>query len=145
MEFTIEDFRFFHPIEVRWNDLDPLAHVNNVVYFDYFQNARGHYMVNASKSWDWDKDMFVIANISCNFMAEVKLNALNPRVGVRVVRLGSKSFVVEYVVISEGEGRSVILHAKGESTQVLIDMQHKRTKELPDWFLEELKEYEPAL
>lgn len=145
MEFNINEYRFYHSIEIRWNDLDPLGHVNNVLYFDYFQTARGHYMVAASKLWDWNKDMFVIANINCNYLKEVKLNVRNPKVGARVVRLGSKSFVLEYVIISEAEDRSIILHAKGESTQVMIDIENKRSMELPAWLIDDIKMFEPTL
>ena len=53
------DFRFSMVLPIRWNDLDPLNHVNNVFYFEYFQVGRGHYMLTASKQWDWTKNMFV--------------------------------------------------------------------------------------
>lgn len=145
MDFNINEFRFYHPITMRWNDFDLLGHVNNVLYIDYFQTARGFYMLDASKTWDWKKDMFVIANINCDYIKEIKLNAHNLRVGVRAVKLGSKSFVLEYIVISEEQDRSVTLHAKGTSTQVMIDIVNKRTMELPQWLIDELKDFEPAL
>ena len=56
----ISDFNYFHRIEIRWNDLDALRHVNNVMYMDYFQNARSTFFPHASESWDWQKHMFVI-------------------------------------------------------------------------------------
>ena len=55
------DYKFAMPLSIRWNDLDPLAHVNNVYYFEYFQIGRGHYMHAVSQQWDWQKYMFVIA------------------------------------------------------------------------------------
>ncbi|MCB4235156.1 hypothetical protein LDL59_08735 [Kaistella anthropi] len=35
-----ENYKFAMPLSIRWNDLDPLAHVNNVYYFEYFQIGR---------------------------------------------------------------------------------------------------------
>jgi len=32
-----------YPLQIRFHDLDPLAHVNNTVYFSYFEEARSHY------------------------------------------------------------------------------------------------------
>ena len=69
------DFRFSMVLPIRWNDLDPLNHVNNVFYFEYFQVGRGHYMLTASKQWDWTKNMFVIAHIECDYYKELKLTA----------------------------------------------------------------------
>jgi acyl-CoA thioester hydrolase len=37
-------FRMAVPIEVRFRDLDAMGHVNNAVYFTYFEHARLHYL-----------------------------------------------------------------------------------------------------
>ncbi len=34
------DFRFFHPVEVRYGDLDPQGHLNNAKYLTFFEQAR---------------------------------------------------------------------------------------------------------
>ncbi|MDM1348884.1 acyl-CoA thioesterase [Myroides marinus] len=145
MEFNSNSFRFYHPLEIRWSDMDALGHVNNVMYIDYFQIGRGYYMNQASKTWDWFKHMFVIANISCNYIKEIKLDVKQPRIGVRISKMGSKSFEIEYAIVSEGENRELILHAIGTSTQVMIDMKEKKTIELPSWMREEITSYEPEL
>jgi acyl-CoA thioester hydrolase len=38
-----EEYRCWYPLQIRFRDLDPLAHVNNSVYFIYFEEARSHY------------------------------------------------------------------------------------------------------
>ena len=38
-----EEFSSWCPVLIRFRDLDPLAHVNNTVYFTYFEEARFHY------------------------------------------------------------------------------------------------------
>ena len=40
------DYKFFHPIEVRYGDLDPQGHVNNAKYLTYFEQARVHYLIS---------------------------------------------------------------------------------------------------
>ncbi|MGH2479147.1 MAG: acyl-CoA thioesterase, partial [Ktedonobacteraceae bacterium] len=34
----------WYPLQIRFRDLDPLAHVNNTVYFTYLEEARSYYM-----------------------------------------------------------------------------------------------------
>ncbi|MCC9041520.1 acyl-CoA thioesterase [Myroides sp. M-43] len=145
MGFNNNDYRFYHPLEIRWSDMDALGHVNNVMYIDYFQIGRGFYMNQASTTWDWYKHMFVIANISCNYLKEINLSVKHPRVGVRISKMGSKSFEIEYTIVSEGENRELIVHAIGTSTQVMIDIQEKKTIEIPNWLREEVLAFEPGL
>ncbi len=142
---NLEHFKFFRPLEIRWNDLDPIGHVNNVYYFDYFQTGRSYYMLTASDKWDWHKNMFVIAHIECDYIKELKIEAINPRVGMRVLKLGSKSFDFEYIILSDGKDGQPILHAKGISTQVLVDLAIGKSIEIPEWLKNDFATYEPAL
>lgn len=142
---NIENFKFFRQLEIRWNDLDPIGHVNNVFYFDYFQTGRSYYMITASEKWNWNKNMFVIAHIECDYLKELKIEANNPRVGMRVAKMGSKSFDFEYIIISDDENGNPILHAKGLSTQVLIDLSIGKSIEIPDWLKNDFRTYEPSL
>lgn len=137
----INDFNFSYPVQMRWNDLDPLGHVNNALYVTYFEIARGRFMIAACPKWDWTKDMFLIGNVTVNFHKEMLLTSLNPRVYVRTSKLGNKSFVIEYAVVSD-KNNDVIVHATGSSTQVMFDMKTKTTIELPDWVKNSLSEYD---
>ncbi len=44
------DFRYRHPIEIRYNDTDALGHVNNAVYFSYFEMARSGYYLDRGRT-----------------------------------------------------------------------------------------------
>src|SRR5690625_6406625 len=83
MEINIDQFKFSMPINIRWNDMDALGHVNNVYYFEYFQVARGIYMPTVSENWDWTKFMFVIAHIECNYIQELSMLHKKPEIKVR--------------------------------------------------------------
>ena len=39
-------YRFHHPIEVRYGDLDPQGHLNNAKYLTYFEQARVNYLID---------------------------------------------------------------------------------------------------
>ena len=140
-----QDFKFSIPLNIRWNDLDPLNHVNNVFYFEYFQIGRGHYMIEASKQWDWTKNMFVIAHIECDYFKELKLTAKAPSIKLRSSSIGSKSFEIEYLITSLDKEDNEIIHAKGKSIQVLIDASIGKSIEIPDWLRNDITNYEPRL
>lgn len=140
-----ENYKFAMPLSIRWNDLDPLAHVNNVYYFEYFQIGRGHYMHAVSQQWDWQKYMFVIAHIECDYLKELSLSATSPTIKMRTSSLGNKSFEIEYLITSTAKDGSEILHAKGKSVQVMIDIALKKPIELPEWLRKDINAYEPAL
>lgn len=133
----LENFHFSLPIQIRWSDLDPLGHVNNAVYVSYFEIVRGHYMLQACPGWDWQKDMFLIGNVTANFHKELLLTDTLPTVSIRTSKLGNKSFVLEYAVTSK-KGDEVVLHATGHTTQIMFDMRTRTTIELPDWVRQSL-------
>jgi acyl-CoA thioester hydrolase len=144
-EDTEQQFRFSMPIPIRWNDLDALGHVNNIYYFEYFQIARGGYFPAASSMWDWTKHMFVIAHIECDFFKELTFTHVRPTIKARTVLISNKSFEMEYLITSQARDGSEIIHAKGKSVNVMVDMAAKKSAEVPDWLRQHLTEYEPAL
>ncbi|MCP1996550.1 thioesterase family protein [Flavobacterium sp. HSC-61S13] len=144
-ENQLTNFNFFQPLEIRWNDMDALGHVNNVFYMEYFQIGRGYYMNAVSPSWDWMKNMFVIAHIECDFQKELRLDAKNPQIGLRISRLGNKSFDIAYIVVSKGRDGETIVHATGSSTQVIIDIESHQSISVPNWLRDDIFRLETGL
>lgn len=136
-----DGFNFSFPIQMRWNDLDALGHVNNSVYVTYFEIARGQFMLDACPSWDWTKDMFLIANVHVDFLKELLLTSKAPLVHVRTVKIGGKSFFLEYLITS-GKGEEMVIHAKGTTTQIMFDMKTRQTIEIPDRVRASLREFD---
>ncbi len=140
-EHHLNDFRFHQDLQVRWMDLDPLNHVNNSIYIQYFELGRGKYMSAASPSWDWHKNMFLIANITCDYRKELKLQDSNPKVWIRTGRLGTKSFELDYLITSTRDNVTSV-HATGKSIQVMFDMKTRTTIKIPDWLRAELSDFD---
>jgi acyl-CoA thioester hydrolase len=128
----LSSYPFNHPIQIRWKDLDALGHVNNAVFITYFELARGHFMPTVCPGWDWHKHMFLIANVQVDFKKEVRLTTPNTKVYMRPTKIGSKSFVLEYVLMSEHDGEQSI-HAIGSTVQVMFDMKSRKTIPVADW------------
>ena len=137
----LEGFKFCKELQLRWNDMDALGHVNNAIFVSYFETGRGHYMLEACPGWDWHKNMFLIANVNVDFKKELLLQAQNPTVWMRTTKLGKKSFTLEYIITSEKKGERVI-HASGTTTQIMYDMQQRKTIEIESWMKEGLLDYE---
>ncbi len=137
----IGSFNFKFPLQLRWADLDALGHVNNAIFITYFEVARGHYMPKACAGWDWHKHMFLIGNVEAHFKKELLLSAINPQVWMRTSRIGTKSFVLEYAIVSDKNGET-ILHATGSTTQIMFDMKTRATIDVADWVRAGLNAFE---
>src|SRR5690606_20381556 len=113
---NLADFKFSMSLAMRWSDLDLLGHVNNVVFFEYYQIGRGPYMLEAGLMWKWDRDMSVIAQLDCDFYRELKLPANRPEIKIRTCSISNKSFEIEYLITTLSEQGETMIHAKGKST-----------------------------
>lgn len=138
---NLDTFKFRFPLQLRWNDLDALGHVNNAVFITYFEVARGHYMLQACPGWDWRKNMFLIGNVEAHFHKELLLDAEKPEVLMRTSRLGTKSFVLQYAVVSQ-QNNQTVLHASGSTTQIMFDTKTRKTVAIEDWVRNSLTNFE---
>ncbi|MCB0537190.1 MAG: thioesterase family protein [Chitinophagales bacterium] len=138
---NLEKIKFSCPIQMRWNDMDALGHVNNATFVTYFEVARGLFMPTVCKGWDWQKDMFLLANVNVNFVKELRLDAQNVKVLMRTGKIGNKSFELEYAITSIKNDKT-ILHATGNTTQIMFDMKTRTTIEIPSWVRESLANFD---
>ncbi len=117
-------FPCWYPLQIRFRDLDPLAHVNNTVYFTYFEEARSHYFDQLAPwlpQWpsgeehqhqEKDDELqnpriqtgprgyhygLLVKEISCTFKIPL-IRADRAEVGVRVVHVGRTSFIMEHQI-----------------------------------------------
>ncbi|MCB9133965.1 MAG: acyl-CoA thioesterase [Anaerolineales bacterium] len=122
-------FHFYHPIEVRYADIDAQGHVNNAKYLTYIEQARMAYLLHL-KLWDGKSFMEVgtiLAQASINYLAPIHL--LQPvRVGVRVSRLGNKSLTMHYCLDDVQTGQEL---ATGESIIVAYDYHAQTSVPIP--------------
>lgn len=138
---NLEKFKFSFPIQMRWNDMDALGHVNNATFVTYFEVARGLFMPTVCKGWNWQKDMFLLANVNVDFVKELRLDAENVKVHMRTKKIGNKSFELEYAITSTKNDKT-ILHATGSTTQIMFDMKTRTTIEIPNWVRESLSNFD---
>ena len=112
---------------VAWGDMDSYQHVNNVVYFRYFENARLEYF----RRLDWfayEKETNVspiLASTNCRFRRALTYPD-KIRIGARVVKMDADRFTYEYRLVSERLGR---IAADGEG--VIVTYNHARGEKVP--------------
>jgi len=65
----MSDYRFFHPISVRYGDLDPQGHVNNAGFLTYMEGARVSY-IRRLGLWDGKSFLeigFILARVELDY------------------------------------------------------------------------------
>lgn len=104
-------------IRVDWADLDLFGHVNNVVFFRYFQTARVKYCeaVGLTSLLDSTLPGFMVASSQCRFKKPLHYPG---EIEVRLRRdwIKNSSFQIDYRIEKAGE-----LIAEGEDVIVVYD------------------------
>ncbi len=134
------DFKFYHPIEVRYGDLDPQGHLNNARYLTYMEQARIQYIKHLGL---WQGDSFmdmgvILADIHISFHAPVQFGQA-VRVGVRVSRLGRKSMEMVHVMEDAESGQEL---AAGTAVLVAYDYHTSRSIPILDEWRQVISDFE---
>jgi acyl-CoA thioester hydrolase len=124
-------------IQVRFSDLDVLGHVNNTVYFSYFEMTRVHYFRELlGIDWDWQSFGIVLVKNEIEYKRSVLLND-RPSIKMITEQIGDKSFVLRYELMVND-----VLYAVGRSVQVCFDAHTQKTISIPAEMREMLKRIE---
>jgi acyl-CoA thioester hydrolase len=123
------NFRCITTIDVQWGDMDEFHHVNNVIYFRYFETARVKHL-EAIGFADFAKrsDGPVVANMQFNYRQPVTYPA-RLDVGVRATEMRTRSFSVECVMLLHGTETVV---ADGTAVLVWVDKATGKPVALPE-------------
>ena len=67
-----EIFRSVLPLQIRFSDVDVVGHVNNIVYFAFYDTGKAAFMTELlGRPITWDKVDTVVANVDCAFIAPI--------------------------------------------------------------------------
>jgi len=132
--------RFYHPIEVRYGDLDAQGHVNNARYLTYMEQARIAYIAHLGL---WKGSSFldigiILADVHLTFKSSIQFGQ-QIRVGVQATRLGNKSFTIEHCIEDSQTGEQLAI---GQAILVAYDYHERRTMSIPDDWRETLAAFE---
>lgn len=137
----MSDFHFYHPIEVRYGDLDPQGHVNNSKHLTYFEQARVQYMIELglfTKDQSFMKIGVIIADVHITYFEPIYFGQ-NIKVGVHSARFGTKSMTWEQNIVDADTGKEL---AKGEVVIVTYDYKEETTIPVPQEWRERIMAFE---
>ncbi|MFT5506927.1 MAG: acyl-CoA thioester hydrolase [Gammaproteobacteria bacterium] len=121
-------YRYFLPIQTRWMDNDCYGHVNNVIYYAYFDTISNHYLIKEG-GLDIHNDEIIgyIVNSNCQYLKG--LSFPDPlEGGFRVNRIGNSSVEYGIAIFREGEEEP---SAHGTFTHVFVNRRSQTSAPIP--------------
>jgi acyl-CoA thioester hydrolase len=121
-------YRRFLEIPTRWMDNDVYGHVNNVVYYSYFDTVVNEYLLS-SGSLDIEKSQTIglVVETQCRYFKPITFPDL-VIAGLRVARLGNSSVRYEVGIFRNDEDAAA---AQGHFVHVYVDRTSRRPAGLP--------------
>jgi len=125
---TRSDFRVWQVIPTRWQDNDHYGHVNNAIYYSYFDTAISGFMIEAIGA-DVRKleAIGIVAETGCRYLKELSYpDLLN--VGIALEKIGKSSVVYRLGIFREGEAAPAAL---GRFVHVYVDPDTHAVTQVP--------------
>jgi acyl-CoA thioester hydrolase len=129
MEKLLEGYPVIIEIPVAWGEMDSLQHVNNIVYFRYFESARMAYF-HELDIWSYMEETGIgpiLASTQCKFRIPLSYPD-TVSVGTSITNVEEDRFLMKYAVISHQHRR---IAAEGEGIIVSYDYRGKKKAPLP--------------
>ncbi|HWS04864.1 MAG TPA: thioesterase family protein [Burkholderiaceae bacterium] len=125
---TRDAYKAFRTITTRWMDNDAYGHVNNVVYYSWFDTAvNAHLIEQGVLDIHQGETIGLVIETQCNYFAPLAFPQI-VEAGIRVAKLGSSSVRYEVGLFAMGEPLTA---AKGHFVHVYVDSTTRRPVPLP--------------
>ena len=123
------DYRHFLAIPTRWMDNDSYGHINNVVFYSYFDTVVNEHLVRAAGlDIREGREVGLVVETGCRFHRPLSFPTPIDA-GMRVTRLGNSSVRYEIALFASGDDESV---ASGHFVHVWVDRASRRPTPVPD-------------
>jgi acyl-CoA thioester hydrolase len=123
------EFKHFHEITTRWMDNDAYGHVNNVVYYSWFDTVVNEFLItNGALDIEHGAVIGLVVETQCNYFASV---AFPERIsaGLCVTKLGNSSVRYEVSIFREEDETA---SAQGHFIHVYVDRVTRKPTSIPD-------------
>ena len=118
----------FRSITTRWMDNDAYGHVNNVIYYSWFDTAVNAYLIeHGALDIHHGSVIGLVIETQCNYFSPLAFPQLVDA-GIRVRQLGTSSVRYEVGLFASGEPLTA---ARGHFVHVYVDKQTRRPQPLP--------------
>jgi acyl-CoA thioester hydrolase len=119
-----------YPLQVRFSDVDLYRHVNNVKYFEYFQEARVRLLGDLTQDGGRRMSPIVVAQTDVDYLRPILLRPAPYDVWSKVTRVGSRSMTIEGEIVGGPDGSDVL--ARSRVAVVFWDPETERSTEPPE-------------
>lgn len=121
-------YRVLRPITTRWMDNDAYGHVNNVVYYSWFDTAVNAYLIEqGALDIHAGSTIGLVIETHCNYFAPLAFPQ-TVEAGIRVAHVGTSSVRYEVGIF----GSEPLCAAKGHFVHVYVDAHTRRPTALPE-------------
>lgn len=123
------DYKHFLALQTRWMDNDLYGHVNNVVYYSYFDTLLNRYLIDHG---GLDIQQGQIIGIAVETLCRFHKSFAYPETidgGLRIGKLGTSSVRYEIGLFAQGEDEA---RAEGHFVHVFVDRPTQRPTPIPD-------------
>jgi len=122
-------YKVFRAIGTRWEDNDVYGHVNNVVYYSWFDTAVNGYLIEQG-ALDIHQGVTIglVIETQCNYFAPLAFPQA-VEAGLRVAHVGTSSVRYEVGIFAAGQAQAA---ACGHFVHVYVDAATRRPVPLPD-------------
>ena len=132
-------YRHFTTISTRWADNDAYGHVNNTVYYEWFDTVVNQWLVGEGLlDIEAGDPIGLVVRTGCSYFAPLAFPG-DVELGLAVERLGSSSVTYRIGVFLAAANEPA---AQGHFTQVYVDRANRRPAALPDAWRERLASLE---
>ena len=128
-------YRWFLPLVTRWLDNDAYGHINNALYYSFFDTAVNTYLIQAGV-------LDPAAGEKIGLVVESRCLYFSPlafpepiEAGLRVAHLGNSSVRYEVAIFGAGAAEA---SAQGYFVHVYVDRETRRPAEIPEALREAL-------
>lgn len=129
-------FKVFRPIQTRWADNDVYGHVNNVVYYSWFDTAVNGWLIDGGALDIHEGEVIgLVVHTCCHYFAPIAFPQ-PVTAGIRVLHVGSSSVRYQVALFAQGSTQSA---AWGEFVHVYVDRESRRPTALPTQLLQLLE------
>lgn len=123
------EFPVLWPITLRWSDNDVYGHVNNVIYYSWFDTAVNGWLMRATGADVRQLDALgVVVETACRYRSEVSFPG-TVEIGVRVARVGTSSVTYQLAAFADGAEQPAAL---GHFVHVYVDHESRRPTAVPE-------------
>ena len=124
-----QQFQFIYPIQTRWSDNDVYGHVNNIIYYSFFDSAANALLIQHA-GFDIQQSPMIglVVESKCQYFAELCYPE-QIEVGVAIHKIGHSSLTYALAIFKQGQYEAA---AQGHFVHVFVERSSRKSTAIPE-------------